>query len=248
MLDRVEDRVDENEGGFALVREHTVLSVVVGDEAIGLEAAGAVDPEPGKRGVFVAPTEQFWEFDKPPATVAGPGLDRVSWEVERFCALGLAAEPAVFDVLCSPLVEWCAPIGAELRALVPALLSQRAADSYRRATASEYARASAAMAGGGTPRWRQLAEVIRLLICSEALLRTGELVTDVSAHRDNLFAVRAGGMAWSDVRGWVESLRDRSAEAVQHSPLPAVPDTGAVQDWLISVRRRSLDPAAVSPG
>jgi hypothetical protein len=26
---------------------------------------------------------------------------------------------------------------------------------------------------------------------------------------------------------------------VLHSPLPAVPDTAAVEDWLVSVRRRS---------
>jgi hypothetical protein len=98
------------------------------------------------------------------------------------------------------------------------------------------------MAAGGTPRWRQVAEVIRLLIGAEHLLRTGELALDVSVHRASLHAVAAGETAWAEVRAWVESLRDRSAEAVLKSPLPAVPNQPAVQNWLKSVRRRSLTP------
>ena len=223
-----------------LVSRHTVLSVLVGDGACGLGDPEAPAEPPPRRVVFVAPTELFWRFDKPPAQVAGPELDTVSWEVETCCALGLAADPAVFEALASPLIERESGIGAELRALLPAFLSQRAADAYRRATATEFARASAAMASGGTPRWRQVAEVIRLLISCERLLRSGELDTDVSGYRDLLLAVRAGDMAWSDARGWVESLRDRSAEAVLRSPLPVTPDVKAVQDWLVSVRRRHL--------
>jgi hypothetical protein len=38
----------------------------------------------------------------------------------------------------------------------------------------------------------------------------------------------------------VESLRDRSAEAVLRSPLPALPNEPAVRNWLKSVRRRGL--------
>lgn len=223
-----------------LVAAHTVLSVVVGDGACGLADPEVPDAEPPRRGVFLAPTELFWRFDKPPGSVSGPGVDRLSWEVERCCALGLQADPAVFDALASPLVEHETPLGAELRALLPAMLSQRAADAYRRATAAEFARASAAMASGGTPRWHQVAEVIRLLIGCERLLRTGELVADVSAHRAELLAVRAGELPWSDTCSWVESLRDRSAEAVLRSPLPVVPDSAAVQDWLVSVRRRAM--------
>jgi hypothetical protein len=223
-----------------LVAGHTVLSVVVGDGAVGLADPEAPDGDPPRRVVYAPPTELFWHFGKPPASVSGPGVDTLSWELETCCTLGLAADPRVFDVLASPLVEVETPIGAELRALLPALLSQRVADSYRRATATEFARASAAMASGGTPRWRAVAEVIRLLICAERLLRTGELVTDVTEHRELLLAVRTGDLAWSDARSWVESLRDRSAEAVLRSPLPVTPDTETVQDWLVSVRRRNL--------
>ncbi len=224
----------------AFARRYTVLSVVVGPPAYGL---GEVpDEDVARRTVFVPPTELFWEFTKPPDVVGGPGLDRVGWELERFCVAGLRGDPDVFEVLASPIVEACEPIGAELRELTVAFLSQRAADAYRRATATDYARAAAAMAAGGTPRWQQVADVIRLLTCVEHLLRTGRLSLDTSAYRAELAQVAAGETAWVEVAAWVESLRDRSAEAVLRSPLPALPNQPAVQNWLKSVRRRRLTP------
>jgi uncharacterized protein len=228
-------------GVDGLAQRHTVLSVVVGAPAHGLAELDDVPADRvRRRGVFVPPTELFWEFTKPPAEIPGPGLDLISWEVERFCVLALAADPVAFEVLASPVVEVCTPIGAELRELTVAFVSQRAADAYRRATATDYARAEAAMAAGGTPRWRQVAEVIRLLIGAEHLLRTGELTLDVTQHREQLLAVAAGELPWVETQAWVESLRDRSAEAVLRSPLPPLPNEPAVRSWLRSVRRRSL--------
>ncbi|HEX5402015.1 MAG TPA: nucleotidyltransferase domain-containing protein [Pseudonocardiaceae bacterium] len=225
----------------AFAGRHTVLSVVVGAPAHGLAELDDVPADQAKhRGVFVPPTELFWEFDKPPDTVAGPGLDRVSWELERFCRSALAADPEAYEVLGSPLVESCTVIGAELRELTVAFLSQRTADAYRRATATDYARASAAMAAGGTPRWGQVAGVIRLLTVGERVLRTGELDLDMTADREPLSAVADGQLPWQETQAWVESLRDRTAEAVLRSPLPAVPNLAAVRSWLRSVRRRCL--------
>ncbi len=220
---------------------HTVLAVVVGAPAHHLaDVADVPADEIRRRAVFVPPTELFWEFDKPPQTVAGPGLDRQAWELERFCANALTADPEAFEVLGSPVVEVCTHIGAELRELTVAFLSQRIADSYRRATATDYARAAAAMAAGGTPRWRQVADVIGRLTVAERALRTGELDLDLSADREQLTAVADGELPWLQTQAWVESLRDRSAEAVLRSPLPAVPNLPAARSWLRSVRRRML--------
>ena len=216
--------------------EHTVLSVIVGSHAYGLDTD---ESDVDRRGVYVPPTRLFWTFEKPPVSVDGPEQERLSWEVEHFLSLALKANPTVLEVLASDLVETCTPIGSELRDLLPLLLSQRAADSYRRATAQQFARASAAMASGGTPRWKQVMHVIRLLTLCDRLLSTGELVIKVDEHRSQLLAVRDGDVPWKDVVKWVEDLRDRTARAVLRSPLPAVPDTAAVEDWLVSVRRRS---------
>jgi predicted nucleotidyltransferase len=216
--------------------EHTVLSVIVGSRAQGLDTD---ESDVDRRGVYVPPTKLFWAFEKPPSSIDGPEQERLSWEVEHFLALGLKANPNVLEVLASELVETCTPLGEELRALLPMLLSQRIADTYRRATAQQFARASAAMASGGTPRWKQVMHVIRLLTQCDHALATGELTLHVGEHRAQLLAVRDGDVPWKDVSKWVEDLRDRTARAVLRSPLPAVPDTAAVEDWLVSVRRRS---------
>jgi uncharacterized protein len=240
-LSAVTDEAAEFADAAEFARRHTVLSVVVGAPAHGLvDLPDVPADEVRRRSVFVPPTELFWEFEKPPDTVAGPGLDRLSWELERFCVLALAGDPAAFEVLGSPLVESSTGIGDELRELTVAFLSQRVADAYRRATATDYARASAAMAAGGTPRWGQVADVIRLLTVAERTLRTGRLDLDMRADHDLLGAVATGELPWVETQAWVESLRDRGAEAVLRSPLPAVPNLPAVRSWLRSVRRRGL--------
>lgn len=235
------DEASEFADAAEFANRYLVLSVIVGAPAAGLaEPDDVPEDEVRRRGVFVPPTESFWEFDKPPDTVAGPGLDRLSWELERFCVMALNGQPDAFEVLGSPLVETSTPVGAELRELTVAFASQRVADAYRRATATEYARASAAMAAGGTPRWRQVADVIRLLTVGERMVRTGTLDLDMTTDRELLLTVARGELPWRETQAWVESLRDRSAEAVLRSPLPALPNLPAVRNWLKSVRRRNL--------
>jgi hypothetical protein len=190
--------------------------------------------------VYVPPTPLFWGFEKPPTSVHGPPLELLSWEVEHFCSLALRADPTVLEVLASPLVEVSTPMGEELRALLPALLSQQVADSFRRASAQEFAKAAAAAASGGTPRWPQLMNVVRMLLTCERLLLDGEFVLDMGAHQQRLVAVRSGEVPWPDVRRWVEHLRDRTAKAVLRSPLPVLPNIETVEGWLISVRRRCV--------
>ena len=66
--------------------EHTVLSVIVGSRAQGLDTG---ESDVDRRGVYVPPTALFWRFEKPPVSVDGPEQERLSWEVEHFLALGL---------------------------------------------------------------------------------------------------------------------------------------------------------------
>ena len=73
---------------LSLVRDHTVLSVVVGSRAYGL-ATETSDVD--RRGVYAAPTPLFWGFTKPPTHVDEPDAERFSWELERFLGLALAA-------------------------------------------------------------------------------------------------------------------------------------------------------------
>ncbi len=129
-----------NAVGHDLVRDHTVYSCVMGSRAFGL-ATDASDTD--RRGVFVAPTPLFWRFDKPPTHVTGPRDEEFSWELERFCALALRANPNLLECLHSPLVEYADATGRELLDLRGAFLSRRAHGTFRGYAAQQLAKLEA---------------------------------------------------------------------------------------------------------
>lgn len=219
------------------VDAHTILQVVVGSRAFGL-AGPASDTD--RRGVYALPASAFWPLTKPADHHEGPLPEQVRWEVERVCVLGLAANPNVLEVLHSPLVEVCTPLGGELRDLTPAFLSRRVADTYLRYATAQFAKAERGIERSGAPVWRHVTHLIRLLTAGGHLVRTGELVLDVGADRERLLALKAGELPWAEVVRWRDRLTDRLVDGLEHSPLPAGPDTARVERWLVSVRRRSV--------
>ncbi|MEJ2857656.1 MULTISPECIES: nucleotidyltransferase domain-containing protein [unclassified Saccharothrix] len=206
-----------------------VLSVVVGSHAYGLATSQS---DVDRRGVFVAPTTDFWRFDKPPTSYEGPRPEELNWEVERFCALALKANPTVLEVFASPHVEHATAVGRELRDLLPHVLSRQAVDSFARATTAQFTRAL------DRPKWKQLMHVVRQLLVCRDLVRTGVLSIDATPHRDRLLAIRRGEVPLADVEEWVNGLRADIAAA--EGPLPVQPGRDAVEAWLVSVRRRGL--------
>ncbi|MFD4670954.1 DNA polymerase beta superfamily protein [Lentzea sp. NPDC058450] len=203
-----------------------ILQVVIGSHAYGLASEQS---DVDRRGVFVAPTEAFWRFEKPPTSVEGPEPELLSWEVEHFCKLGLKSNPTVLETLVSPLTEISTPMGEELRELLPAFLSQYAVRAFTRATEMQLSRA------GRNLKPKQLMHVVRLRLVGLNLLRTGRY--DITADRE-LLKIRREEMPWDDAVAWAHRLGDEIAEA--KGPLPEDPDRARVEDWVVSVRRRML--------
>jgi uncharacterized protein len=220
-----------------LVRDHTVLSVVVGSRAYGL-ATEASDVD--RRGVYVAPTPLFWGFAKPPTHVDGPDAERFSWELERFLGLALEANPTVLECLWSPLVEHVTGPGEELLALRSAFLSRHAHRTFLRYAESQFRKLTGDLRTRGEPRWKHVMHLLRLLISGRHLLRHGEPLVDVADHRERLLAVRRGEVPWAEVEAWRESLSRDMDAALDGSALPAEPDRTRVEDYLVSVRRRGV--------
>lgn len=151
--------------GHRLVTGHTIYAAVVGSRAFGLATD---DSDTDIRGVYAAPTREFWYLTKPPPHVEGPGPETFSWKVERFCELALKANPNLLEVLHQP-----------------------------------------------------------------------QVLARVGADRDRLLAVRRGEIGWAEVEAWRLALRAELDDALDRTPLPAVPDTPRVNGWLYSVRARS---------
>jgi hypothetical protein len=224
-----------------LVRSHTVYAAVVGSRAFGLATD---ESDVDTRGVFLAPTAAFWGLVPPPTHVEGPEPEWFSWELARFCELALKANPNLIEVLYSPLVVACTPVGEELLARRQAFLSTLAYQTYNGYVLSQFTKLEADLRRDGAPRWKHVMHLLRLLISARELLRSGTPLVDVGAHRDRLLAVRAGQVPWPDVEAWRLALhRDLDAD-LDRSPLPAGPDVAAIDGWLRDVRARSAREAS----
>ncbi|WP_245623124.1 nucleotidyltransferase domain-containing protein [Spirillospora albida] len=221
----------------ALVRDHTILSVVTGSRAYGL-ATGASDTD--RRGVFAAPAPLFWRFSKPPTHVDGPLPEQFSWELERFCELALAANPTVLETLWSPIVEVATPAGEDLLAVRSAFLSRHAHRTFFRYADSQFRKLQADLRNRGEPNWKHVMHLLRLLHSGAHLVREGVPLVDVGGLRDRLLAVRRGEVGWDAIDAWRAALTADLDEALARSPLPPEPDRDRVEDLLVSIRERSL--------
>ncbi|MYW69599.1 nucleotidyltransferase [Streptomyces sp. SID8379] len=219
-----------------LVRDHTIYACVMGSRAFGL-ATETSDTD--RRGVYLAPTPLFWGFTKPPTHVEGPADEQFSWELERFCALALRANPNILECLHSPLVEHVTPLGEELRSLRGAFLSRQAHETFTRYAAGQHKKLEADVRVHGAPRWKHAMHLLRLLMSCRDLLRTGELTIDVGEARDSLLAVKRGEVPWPEVDRRMTLLAEEAEKALLHTPLPAEPDRDRIESFLITARRTS---------
>src|SRR5690349_2548260 len=220
-----------------LVKKHTILAVIVGSRAYGLSSPGS---DYDRRGVYAAPTRAFWRLDKPPTHLDGPAEEQFSWELERFCTLALQANPTVLEVLWSPLITEVTAAGRDLIAARSAFLSRRVADTYGSYARDQLKRVDARHVRTGETNHKQAMHMIRLLLAGAHVLRTGEVLVDVTPLRDRLLTVRRGELAWPAVTAWADELLDDLATAAASTTLPAAPDRDAVDALLHAVRERNL--------
>jgi uncharacterized protein len=221
------------------VTHDVIYSVVVGSRAYGLDGP---DSDTDRRGVFLAPADAFWRLDPPSTHRDGPRPEEFQWELARCLSLGLSANPTVLEVLWSPLVETITPVGLRLLDARGALLSTRVAETYGRYADAQMAKLAAFMARGEPIRWKQAMHMVRLLRAGAHVLRTGEVLVDVSPWRDELLAVRSGAVPWDDVVAQASALRDDLGRALDETRLPAEPDRATVEEFLLDVRRTSACP------
>lgn len=221
----------------ALYPPGTILAVVVGSRAYGLAGPGS---DHDRRGVYAAPTRAFWRLDKPPTHLDGPRDEQFSWEIERFCTLALQANPTVLEVLWSPLVEHLTGDGRALLAARDAFLSRRVADTYGAYARDQLKRVAARRDATGETNHKQAMHMIRLLYAGAHVLRTGQVLVDVSHLRERLLEIKTGGVPWESVVSWAEDLLAGLADAQAATTLPAEPDRSRVDALLTAVRERNL--------
>lgn len=217
--------------------EGTILAVVVGSRAYGLDGPGS---DHDRRGVYAAPTRSFWHLDKPPTHLDGPAEEQFTWEIERFCTLALQANPTVLEVLWSPLIEQVTTDGEELLGVRRAFLSRKVAQTYGAYARDQLARVQARRDRTGETNHKQAMHMIRLLLAGAHVLRTGEVLVDVRPLRDRLLAVKSGAVPWPAVTAWATDLQEDLTAALRETRLPAAPDRPTIDQLLCRVRERGL--------
>ncbi|WP_157987496.1 DNA polymerase beta superfamily protein [Jiangella endophytica] len=212
-------------------------------------AVGHPPADPGAeltvRAVYQAPTAAFWSLRKPPEQVAGPGPSWLSWEVEQFCRLALDADPICLELLWSPRRVWVSEVGSELLDLRPAFLSQTISAAYADHVLAGFTRL-AGDDGLDKEQATAAADLLRLLIDGQALLRGGDVGVPSDEHVERLAAVRAGALPWERVDAYRVELQQQLDEAAAASYLSPGPDTGRVDAWLSDLRRRDLEPVTTA--
>jgi predicted nucleotidyltransferase len=223
--------------GHELVSEHTIYSCVVGSRAYGLAVAGS---DTDRRGVYLAPSHLFWSLDKPPTHVDGPDEDLFSWELERFCQLALQANPTVLECLWSPLHSTPSDVGRELLSVRGSFVSARVAQSYGGYAQDQFNRLEAARRTSDQINWKQAMHMLRLLMAGAHVLGTGQILVDMSEHRERLLAIKRGEWTWDEVRTLAAQLETELGRAAATTSLPAEPDRAAINHFLVRTRRAHI--------
>lgn len=240
--------MDDQELGFADLRElpdvwaerpdGVVLEGVVGSRAYGLAWEGS---DTDRRGVFLAPSEEFFGLDDVRETADNPLGDEVLHELGRFVRQALKANPAMIDLLWLEEYEVCTEVGIGLIGLRQDLLSApRVRGSYLHAAAELLK----LVHRGGARTSKTARHMARLLVTGYGLWSTGHL------------RVRLTDPRW--VWDFGERVADGDAQAAEHlvaeyeqrfadtpTVLPDTPDRGRVDAWLKETRRDAL--LAVKP-
>lgn len=140
----------------------------------------SVDSDVDLRGVHVLPAEEVVGLRTGEETVTrswvreGIEVDLVTHDLAKFCRLLLGRNGYVLEQLLSPLVVLTTPLHEEMRALAPGCLTRHHAHHYL-----GFARTQRRLFEG-TAELKPLLYAFRVLLTGAHLMRTGELVADLT--------------------------------------------------------------------
>ena len=217
--------------------QHVIYRCQVGSKAFGLANDGSDDD---LRGIFLPPADKHWSLFKIPEQIELlDGRDEVYWEIEKFVKLALKANPNILETLWTPMVLDCDPVATELRKIRSAFLSKHVYKTYSGYVLSQFRRMKNSFEKTGKYKTKHAMHLLRLIHSGIGALETGEIMIDVSTHRESLLAVKAGQYSLEEVRQQALELDKQFQVAFENTDLPEQPDFERVNDFLIGARRRS---------
>lgn len=251
---------EHGDRGEALSGE--ILRALAGSQVHGLALPGSDRDELGvfverpERVVGMEPALDRYVFrTQPDGDRSGPGdVDLVLYSLRRYLSLAVRGNPTVLLPLFAPAesVTVTTPLGEELRALGPAMLSRQAVERFVGYLDGQLQRLVGARSRRGMPHRPELVErhgydtkyashALRLAFQGLELVRDGRLTLPMPLpEREEVLAVKRGEVPDQDaVMARIDEVRaevERRLEAGT-SPLPAEPDLAAVSAWSVHAHR-----------
>ena len=212
---------------------------VVGSRAYGLDTDAS---DTDRRGIYLAPADLQWSLFGAPEQFEDNAAQSCYWELQKFLAMALKANPNILECLYSPMVEKVTPLGAELVAARSSFLSQMIFQTFNGYALSQFKKIEQDIRVHGEVRWKHAMHLLRLLLTGAATLREARVPVRVEAHRDRLLAVKRGELPWAEVDAWRKELHHDFERALAETKLPERPDYEAANRFLIKARREMVKP------
>ncbi|PHS03681.1 MAG: nucleotidyltransferase [Blastopirellula sp.] len=218
--------------------QYIVYRCKVGSKAYGLSHEESDDDV---RGIFIPPANLHWSLYKVPEQLEflEGSQDEVFWEIEKFVKLALKANPTFLEVLWTPIVLEESETSIALRSIRDAFLSKHLYKTYSGYVLSQFRRMTNAYKNSGTFKVKHAMHLIRLLLSGIHALKTGEVLVDVSEHREELLAIRAGERTFQQIRERAFQLEAEFLNAFEQTNLPDQPDFTTIDNFLINARTQA---------
>lgn len=243
-----------------------ILRTVVGSGVHGIAVAGTDDHD--ELGVFVEPPEvllgvpgtgrqrdHYVYRTQPEGARSGPGdTDLVVYALRKYLRLAVKGNPTALLPLYAPAdqVLVVTPLGEELRALAPRLLSQQAVHRFLGYLHSQRERLLGRGSRHGVPNRPELVErygfdvkyashALRLAYQGREVARDARLTLPLpDAERARVLQVKTGEVPLPQVLAEIAAVQAEVEEllATGRTPLPEHPDAAAVTAWSTDAHRR----------
>lgn len=219
--------------GASELYRFVIYRAIVGSTAYGLSRD---DSDIDRRGFYLPPADAHWSLAGAPEQLEIEN-DEAYWEIEKFIRLALKANPNILECLYSPLVEYCAPIAAELIGMRHIFLSRYVHRTYNAYVLSQFKKLEQDLRNHGQIRWKHVMHLVRLLLSGVTVLQQGFVPLRVDEYKDRLLAIRRGEVPWEEVERWRLWLHKELDRALGSTQLPEHPDYERANAFLIRARR-----------
>lgn len=217
--------------------ERVIFKCIIGSRAFGLEDDQS---DTDYRGVYLPPAELHWSLYSVPEQLDCHETQETYWEIQKFLALALKANPNVLECLYTPLVEQVTPLGEELLAMREIFLSRLVYQTYNGYVMSQFKKMQTDIKNQGQVKWKHVMHLIRLLISGIKVLTEGFVVVDAGEYREQLLAIKRGELPWEETEKWRKSLHQEFDAALAGTTLPDRPNYEQANTFLIKARRAAI--------